>query len=111
MPPAKSKKKTNEVIQVPPVVETVAETVPVPTPAPVPAVESKKKGKKQPKIVAVVTPNGIEGSFLSEPRKPLIARLQINSADIQFNDAPLTYDPNPITQPEPYDATQDSFFE
>lgn len=97
MPPAKSKAKANEVVQ--PVAEPNCETP-----------EPKKKSKKQPKIVAVVTPNGIEGSFLPEPRKPLIARLQINSADIQFNDAPLTYDPNPSLQPEPYDAMKDSFF-
>ena len=102
MPAAKSKKKANEVVQPEP---TVVQDIPAQQPP-----EAKKKGKKQPKIVAVVTPNGIEGSFLPEPRKPLIARLQINSADIQFNDAPLIYDPNPATQPEPYDATQDSFF-
>lgn len=114
MPAAKSKKKTavNEIVNPEPVPAPIVEPVPVvaeatPTPTPV---ETKKKGKKQPKIVAVVTPNGIEGSFLPEPRKPLIARLQINSSDIQFNDAPLTYDPNPSSQPEPYDATKDSFF-
>lgn len=101
MPPAKGKKKTNEVV-VPPSVEEKAQEEQI--------VEPKKKGKKQPKIVAVVTPNGIEGSFLPEPRKPLIARLQINSADIQFNDSPLIYDPNPSTQPEPYDASKDSLF-
>lgn len=72
--------------------------------------EPKKKGKKQPKVVAVVTPNGIEGSFLPEPRKPLIARLQISSSDILFHDTPLTYDPNPPAQPEPYDAFQDNVF-
>ena len=119
MPPAKSKKKATETpVAAPapapaPAVEPIpeivigSETQPV-TPAVV--TEAKKRGKKQPKIVAVVTPNGIEGSFLPEPRKPLIARLQISSSDIQFNDAPLTYDPNPPGQIEPYDATQDSIF-
>lgn len=107
MPPAKSKKKA---------VDEIIEPVPVPTPVeskeePVVTVtETKKKGKKQPKVVAIVTPNGIEGSFLPEPRKPLIARLQISSSDIQFNDTPLTYDPNPPLQPEPYDAMKDSLF-
>jgi hypothetical protein len=109
MPSAKSKKKPvqiqNEIIHPEPVVSTEP-----PQPVVEPVVENKKKTKKQPKIVAVVTPNGIEGSFLPEPRKPLIARLQINSTDIQFNDAPLTYDPNPTVQPEPYDSTKDSFF-
>lgn len=109
MPPGKSKKKANEVVV--PIVEPVAEPEPVPAPAPAPALaEQKKKTKKQPKVVAIVTPNGIEGSFLSEPRKPLIARLQINSSDIQFNDTPLIYDPNPPGQPEPYDALQDNVF-
>lgn len=110
MPAAKSKKKTTPV-------ETAEAPAPAPAPAPVVATAPevtaeapKKKGKKPPKVVAVVTPNGIEGSFLPEPRKPLIARLQINSADIQFNDTPLTYDPNPPNQPEPYDASKDSLF-
>jgi hypothetical protein len=106
MPPTKSKKKAPPVVE-----ETPAPQVPVEQPVEAaPTTEPKKRVKKQPKIVAVVTPNGIEGSFLPEPRKPLIARLQISSADIQFNDAPLTYDPNPPGQVEPYDATQDSIF-
>ena len=100
MPAAKTKKKVNEVVQ--PAIVTES--------APAAVEETKKKGKKQPKVVAIVTPSGIEGSFLSEPRKPLIARLQISSSDILFNDTPLTYDPNPPTQPEPYDALQDNFF-
>ena len=102
MPPAKGKKKAAEAL---PTEVTPSAENPVVEP-----VETKKKAKKQPKIVAVVTPNGIEGSFLPEPRKPLIARLQISSADIQFNDTPLFYDPNPPGQPEPYDATQDDIF-
>lgn len=70
----------------------------------------KKKGKKVPKVVAVVTPNGIEGSFLPEPRRPLIAHLQINTANIKFHDTPLFYDPNPPGQPEPYDSLADNMF-
>jgi hypothetical protein len=101
MPAAKSKKKQNEIVTPEPAPPVAVEAPPA---------EPKKKAKKPPKIVAVVTPNGIEGSFLSEPRKPLIARLQISSADIQFNDTPLMYDPNPPVQPEPYDALQDNFF-
>lgn len=105
MPSAKSTKK-----------KTVAATAePVPAPAPVPVVEvaveqPKKKGKKAPKIVAVVTPNGIEGSFLPEPRRPLIAHLQVSSSDVKFHDTPLFYDPKPPGQPEPYDAFADNFF-
>lgn len=101
MPATKSKKKQNEIVTPEPAPPVAVEAPPA---------EPKKKAKKPPKIVAVVTPNGIEGSFLSEPRKPLIARLQISSSDIQFNDTPLMYDPNPPVQPEPYDAIQDNFF-
>lgn len=110
MPAAKSKKKVvDEIVE--PVVTPVEVVVETGTgTATGTATETKKKGKKQPKVVAIVTPNGIEGSFLPEPRKPLIARLQISSADIQFNDTPLIYDPNPPLQPEPYDAMKDSLF-
>jgi hypothetical protein len=82
------------------------------TPKPVEdsTVEPKKKGKKQPKVVAVVTPEGIEGSFLPEPRRPLIAHLQISSSSVQFHESPLFYDPKPPGQPEPYDATADDMF-
>lgn len=73
-------------------------------------VESPKKTKKPVKVVAVVTSQGIEGSFQSEPRRPLIAHLQIHSNEVKFHDGPIQYDPNPPTQPEPYDATADNFF-
>lgn len=73
-------------------------------------VEPKKKGKKQPKVVALVTPDGIEGSFLPEPRRPLIAHLQISSTNVQFHESPLTYNPKPPGQPEPYDAVADDMF-
>jgi hypothetical protein len=110
MPSAKSKKKSAEPVSVS-AVETIPEIVIGKTESTKALQEEpKKRGKKQPKIVAVVTPNGIEGSFLPEPRKPLIARLQISSSDIQFTDTPLFYDPNPPGQPEPYDSTKDSFF-
>lgn len=117
MPPKGRSKKTKE--------EPVVEVVPAPAPAPEPkvtepepapapsvsATEAKpKKTKKQPKIVATVTPNGIEGSFLPEPRRPLIAHLKINTTEVQFHEAPLFYDPNPPGQPEPYDAQADDVF-
>lgn len=69
-----------------------------------------KKTKKPVKVVAVVTSQGIEGSFQSEPRRPLIAHLQIHSNEVKFHDAPIQYDPNPPTQPEPYDAVADNLF-
>lgn len=105
MPPKGRSKKTPAVAEVlPPVVE------PVPVVAVAVSEPKAKKQKKQPKIVAVVTPDGIEGSFLPEPRRPLIAHLQINSSDVQFHETPLFYDPNPPVQPEPYDAQADDMF-
>lgn len=95
MPPKGRSKKTTELKEEPISVE--------------PEVKPKKT-KKQPKIVAMVTPDGIQGSFLSEPRRPLIAHLQITSTDVQFHETPLFYDPNPPGQPEPYDAHADDMF-
>jgi hypothetical protein len=111
MPPAKRvSKKTTVVLDT--VIDAVPVPVPVPVHVPVPVVVTApaKKQKKQPKIVAVVTPDGIEGSFLPEPRRPLIAHLQVNSTEVKFHDLPIPYDPNPPSQPEPYDAMADNFF-
>ncbi len=114
MPPKGRSKK--EPVKAPePVIAPVeptepTEPEPVPVPAPVPTETKPKKTKKQPKIVATVTPNGIEGSFLPEPRRPLIAHLKINTTEVQFHEAPLFYDPNPPGQPEPYDAQADDVF-
>jgi hypothetical protein len=55
--------------------------------------ESKKPTKH--KVVAVVTNDGIQGSFQSETRRPLIAHLPIHSNDVQFHDQPFVYDPRP----------------
>jgi hypothetical protein len=92
---------------IPPVaeIETPVASVPAPAPAPAP-----RKTKKPVKIVAVVSANGIEGSFSSEPRRPLIAHLQIHSSEVQFSDMPIHYDPAPPLQPEPYDAGADNLF-
>jgi hypothetical protein len=67
-----------------------------------------KKDKKAIQVVAVVTPDGIEGTFTPEPRKPLIIHLPFNSSEIEFNDTSIRYDPNPPVQPEPY-TTNDYF--
>ena len=48
-------------------------------------VSTKKRQKKPIKIVAVVTPNGIEGSFSTEPRRPLIAHLHAHSNINELN--------------------------
>jgi hypothetical protein len=84
MPPARRKKAEAEA-EVPTVVVAAQEETP------------KKKGKKPIKVVAVVTPNGIEGSFTPEPRRPLIAHLQIHSNEIVFNERAV--------EPEPYDPS------
>ena len=114
MPPkGRAKKVKEEPVAVPaPAPEPAPAPAPAPEPAPAPAPEpatavKAKKTKKQPKIVAVVTPEGIEGSFLPEPRRPLIAHLQISTSEVQFHENPLYYDPNPPGQPEPYDAQAD----
>lgn len=71
-------------------------------------VPPKKKGanKKPVKVVAIVTPQGIEGSFHAEPRRPLIVHLGIRMNDITFSDTAAG------AEPEPYDtSTRDVFSE
>jgi hypothetical protein len=67
--------------------------------------EVKKPRKKPVKVVAIVTPDGIEGSFATEPRRPLIAHLQIKTNEVQFNNGPAA-----ATEPEPYDVCDGDFF-
>jgi hypothetical protein len=73
----------------------------------------KKKGatKKPVKVVAIVTPQGIEGSFHAEPRRPLIVHLGIRPNDISFHSTgAMTLDGS--VEPEPYDSsTRDVFSE
>lgn len=62
-----------------------------------------KKSKKPVKVVAVVTPNGIEGSFTPEPRRPLIAHLKVNPiAFSQGTDADA--------EPEPFNPGEMNMF-
>ena len=99
--------ETPVVIVPPPVVEAVTVASPAPAPAPAPV----RKSKKPVKVVAVVTSSGgIEGNFSPEPRRPLIAHLQIHSNEVQFSDMPIQYNPAPPLQPEPYDAAGDNLF-
>jgi hypothetical protein len=66
---------------------------------------------KQVPIVATVSADGsIQGTFTMEPRRPLIAHLPFRSSDIQFNDGPLMYDPNPPPDTQPYDAVADDLY-
>jgi hypothetical protein len=64
-----------------------------------------KKQKKPVNIVAVVTPNGIEGSFVLEQRRPLIAHLPISSNEIIFHEEGTS-----AKEPEPYDPSQQDMF-
>lgn len=111
MPPKKSKKQIVEapvivepvvIAQIEPIVEAVAVVEPI--------VVEKKRGKKAPKIVATVTPEGITGNFQGEIRRPLIAHLQVNSSTVNFTNFPIAYDPNPPSQPEPYEPGFDNYF-
>ena len=82
----------------------------VPTETEIEQTKPKRKSKKQINVVAIVTPNGIEGNFNPEPRKPLIAHLDVHSNEIIFRDQQLRYDPAPPVQPEPYDPFIDNIF-
>lgn len=95
----------------------IAAAVPAPAPAAVPAAapaaaaatKSKravaaKKEKKPIQVVAIVTPDGIEGTFTPEPRRPLIVHLPFRSTEVNFANDNIRYDPNPPPQPEPYDS-------
>ena len=76
------------------------------------AAKVKRSSKvKQAPIVATVSADGsIQGTFTTEPRRPLIAHLPFRTADIQFNDGPLMYDPNPPPDTQPYDAVADDLY-
>jgi hypothetical protein len=114
-----SKKKAAAVVEVvAAAVEVVAAPVVTVEEAPAPATAqaataNKKKAPKKPiKVIAVVTPDGIEGSFSTDSRRPLIAHLPIKTSEVQFHDQALRYDPNPPSQaePEPYDAAGNDMF-
>ena len=65
--------------------------------------------KKSFPVVAVVTSNGIQGTLMPEKRKALIAHLPFSSTEVQFHDGPISYDPRPPVQPQPFDEMQDAF--
>jgi hypothetical protein len=78
---------------------------PPPAPAPAPSAKGKREKKSSKhKVVAVVTPDGIQGTFQTDVRRPLIAHLPIKSSEVKFLDEPLQYDPNPPMQPEAFNA-------
>lgn len=94
MPPGRASKKKLESTS------TTIETVPEVT-----VTEKKKAAKKPVKVVAIVTPQGIEGTFQSEPRRPLIVHLGIRPSDISFSEQP-----SGDKEPEPYDASVNNVF-
>lgn len=73
------------------------------TDAPKPKRE-KKSSKHQ--VVAVITPDGIQGTFQSDVRRPLIAHLPVHSNEIQFHEQHMMYDPRPPCQPEAFNAAE-----
>ena len=68
-------------------------------------IKREKKSKKH-QVVAVITPDGIQGTFQPEQRRALIAHLPIHSNEIQFHEQHLTYDPRPPCQPEAFNAAE-----
>jgi hypothetical protein len=81
-------------------IEEVASTVAAPTPS------KKTKAQRKPSVVAVVTPDGIQGSLTGEHR-PLIAHLPIHACDIDndmFAATPIAGEETiQHQQPKPYD--------
>lgn len=76
-------------------------------------VEEKQKRiskKKQFPVVAVITPDGIEGNLLQGVRRPLIVHLPIQTKEVSMNDMPITYNPLPPTEAQPYDSNIDNPF-
>ena len=96
------------------ILDTPSEIVDIPS---VPSVSSsssdepiKKTKKKQFPVVAVITPDGIEGNLLASTRRPLVVHLPIQSKDVPINDMPIMYDPHPPTDAQPYDSYAENPF-
>jgi hypothetical protein len=70
----------------------------------------KTARKKQFPVVAVITPEGIEGNLLPEVKRPLIVHLPIQSRNVLENDMLMKYDPNPPSDAQPYDMNADNPF-
>jgi len=74
------------------------------------SVAVKKTKKKQFPVVAVITPDGIEGNLLMATKRPLVVHLPIQSKDVPMNDMPIAYNPLPPTEAEPYDSYAENPF-
>jgi hypothetical protein len=65
-----------------------------------PDVIKSKRQKKEINVIAIVTPNGIQGTFQTENRRPLIAHLPVKTNEVVFDEThqessePMPYDPN-----------------
>jgi hypothetical protein len=70
----------------------------------------KTSKKKQFPVVAVITPDGIEGNLLAPTRRPLVVHLPIQSKDVPSNDMPITYNPLPPIEAQPYDLHYENPF-
>lgn len=66
--------------------------------------------KKQFPVIAVITPDGIEGNLQPEVRRPLISHLPIQSRDVVFHDEPMKYDPIPPSDVAPFGSFLDNPF-
>jgi hypothetical protein len=85
-------------------VAAVAAAAVEPQPQPQPPQKKARSNKKTPPVVAIVTPAGITGSFLTQQR-PLIAHLPISSADLSFEASNLVKPENTAT-PVAFDGSQ-----
>ena len=99
----RAKKVVEEVVVLEPVVVAAAAAAAA-APKPSKRAAAPKKDKKPVQVVAIVTPDGIEGTFSPEPRRPLIVHLPFSSTEVSFAGDSIQYDPNPPPQPEPYDS-------
>ena len=102
------KKRQSKKVEIP-AEEPPPETPVEPPSAPLGKKVRQRKEKKPVQVVAIVTSDGIEGSFTPEARRPLIVHFPFNSTEIKFNDTALQYDPSPPPQVQPYDGDQNYF--
>ena len=93
-----TKKTDNDPLSEPVVVAPVS--------VPVAPVKVRSGRKKSFPVVAVVGPNGIQGSLTPEKRKPLIAHLPFSSTEVAFHDGPIRYDPQPPGIVEAFDSME-----
>ena len=98
----KTAKDAEPVVVAPPPSLTIEEVAPASAPAPA---KKSRSNKKTPPVVAIVTPEGISGSFLAEQR-PLIAFLPVKSTDVNFESTNFIKPeaPTPSAAPLAYDT-------